>query len=214
MPTECDRCGGELEDFKGEERSVRVAVPAHYRNLHYVVWTGWCAKCNRQVKERVPGVLPRFAASNSQLAQNVMDRYVYGMTVGTISARTRRLGRATDCAATSTGSSRTTSRSSGSAAPAGSSCRNSSTCFARRRSIRAFGLSSIRASIRSDAHKPRCPNASLIDALMVREVLQSVIGSLRLRCGDPVARLTEALDAYALDKTFKIEDFLFPLQKA
>ena len=273
MPTECDRCGGELEDFKGEERSVRVAVPAHYRNLHYVVWTGWCAKCNRQVKERVPGVLPRFAASNSLLAQNVMDRYVYGMTVGTISARTRRLGRATDCAATSTGSSRTTSRSSGSAAPAGSSCRNSSTCFARRRSIRAFGLSSIRASIRSDAHKPRCPNASLIDAqardaglqkyqdiyrrhpdrsfqwaedrrvpaennmsergvrrtviarktcggsqsedaLMVREVLQSVIGSLRLRCGDPVARLTEALDAYALDKTFKIEDFLFPLQKA
>ena len=159
MPTECDRCGGELEDFKGEERSVRVAVPAHYRNLHYVVWTGWCAKCNRQVKERVPGVLPRFAASNSLLAQNVMDRYVYGMTVGTISARTRRLGRATDCAATSTGSSRTTSRSSGSAAPVGSSCRNSSTCFARRRSIRAFGLSSSRASIRSDAHKPRCPNA-------------------------------------------------------
>ena len=49
---------------------------------------------------------------------------------------------------------------------------------------------------------------------MVREVLQSVIGSLRLRCGDPVTRLTEALDAYALDKTFKIEDFLFPLQKA
>ena len=88
MPTECDRCGGELEDFKGEERSVRVAVPAHYRNLHYVVWTEWCAKCNRQVKERVPGVLPRFAASNSLLAQNVMDRYVYGMTVGTISART------------------------------------------------------------------------------------------------------------------------------
>ena len=43
---------------------------------------------------------------------------------------------------------------------------------------------------------------------MVREVMQSVIGSLRLRCGDPVARLTEALDAYALDKTFRIEDLL------
>ena len=49
---------------------------------------GWCAKCSRQVKERVPGVLPRFAASNGLLAQNVMDRYVYGMTAGTISART------------------------------------------------------------------------------------------------------------------------------
>ena len=87
-PPACDLCGGELEGFKVEERSVRVAVPAHYRNLRYVVWTGWCAKCNRQVKERVPGVLPRFAASNSLLAQNVMDRYVYGITVGTISART------------------------------------------------------------------------------------------------------------------------------
>ena len=40
------------------------------------------------------------------------------------------------------------------------------------------------------------------------------VGSLRLRYGDHVVRLTEALDAYALDKTFKIEDFLFPLQKA
>ena len=59
-----------------------------------------------------------------------------------------------------------------------------------------------------------CGGSQSEDALMVREVLQSVIGSLRLRCGDPVARLTEALDDYALDKTFKIEDFLFPLQKA
>ena len=58
-----------------------------------------------------------------------------------------------------------------------------------------------------------CGGSQSEDALMVREVLQSVIGSLRLRCGDPVARLTEALDAYALDKTFKIEDFLFPHEK-
>ena len=40
-----------------------------------------------------------------------------------------------------------------------------------------------------------------------------MLNSLRLRCGDPVARLTEALNAYALDKTFKIEDFLFPQPK-
>ena len=58
-----------------------------------------------------------------------------------------------------------------------------------------------------------CGGSQSEDALMVREVLQSVIGSLRLRCGDPVARLTEALNAYALDKTFKIEDFLFPQPK-
>ena len=58
-----------------------------------------------------------------------------------------------------------------------------------------------------------CGGSQSEDALMVREVLQSVIGSLRLRRGDPVARLTEALNAYALDKTFKIEDFLFPQPK-
>ena len=46
---------------------------------------------------------------------------------------------------------------------------------------------------------------------MVREVLQSVIESLRLRCADPVAKLTEALDAYAMDPGIYIPDLLFPL---
>ena len=44
--------------------------------------------CNRQVSQKVRGVLPRFSVANPLLAQNVMDRFVYGMTVGTISART------------------------------------------------------------------------------------------------------------------------------
>ena len=46
---------------------------------------------------------------------------------------------------------------------------------------------------------------------MVREVLQSVIESLRLRCADPVAKLTEALDAYVMDPGICIPDLLFPL---
>ena len=46
---------------------------------------------------------------------------------------------------------------------------------------------------------------------MVREVLQSVIESLRLRCADPVAKLTEALDAYAMDPGICIPDLFFPL---
>ena len=46
---------------------------------------------------------------------------------------------------------------------------------------------------------------------MVREVLQSVIESLRLRCADPVAKLTEALDAYAMAPGICIPDLLFPL---
>lgn len=87
-PAKCDVCGGDLVDFKTEERTVRVAVAPHYRTVRYVIATGWCPDCRRQVSEKVTGVLPHFAASNALLAQNVLDRYVYGMTVGTQSART------------------------------------------------------------------------------------------------------------------------------
>ena len=44
--------------------------------------------CNRQVSQKIRGVLPRFSVASPLLAQNVMDRFVYGMTVGTVSART------------------------------------------------------------------------------------------------------------------------------
>ena len=73
---------------KVEERTVRIAIPPHYRTLRYLIQSGWCESCNRQVSQKVRGVLPRFSVANPLLAQNVMDRFVYGMTVGTISART------------------------------------------------------------------------------------------------------------------------------
>ena len=56
-----------------------------------------------------------------------------------------------------------------------------------------------------------CGGSQSNDALLVREVLQSVIESLRLRCADPVAKLTEALDANAMDPGICIPDLLFPL---
>ena len=43
------------------------------------------------------------------------------------------------------------------------------------------------------------------------EIFSGVIESLRLRCADPVAKLTEALDAYAMDPGIGIPDLLFPL---
>ena len=44
-----------------------------------------------------------------------------------------------------------------------------------------------------------------------RGVRRTVIESLRLRCADPVAKLTEALDADAMDPGICIPDLLFPL---
>ena len=43
------------------------------------------------------------------------------------------------------------------------------------------------------------------------EIFSGVIESLRLRCADPVAKLTEALDAYAMDPGICIPDLLFAL---
>lgn len=93
-PEACRVCGGALADFGAGERTVRVAVPAHYRTLHHTVMRGWCPVCRREETAGIPGALPKFAASNSLLAQNVMDRFVYGMTAGAISARTG-LGKST-----------------------------------------------------------------------------------------------------------------------
>ena len=56
-----------------------------------------------------------------------------------------------------------------------------------------------------------CGGSQNNDALLVREVLQSVIKSLRLRCADPIAKLTEALNADAMDPGICIPDLLFPL---
>ena len=55
-----------------------------------------------------------------------------------------------------------------------------------------------------------CSGTQSNDALLVREVLQSVIESLRLLCADPVAKRTEALDADAMDSGICIPDVLFP----
>ena len=93
-PEKCDVCGGDLIDIKADERTVRVAVPPHYRTLHYTVLRGWCTSCNREVKQTIKGVMPHFAASNQLLAQNAIDRFVHSLTVGTISARTG-LGKST-----------------------------------------------------------------------------------------------------------------------
>ena len=45
-----------------------------------------------------------------------------------------------------------------------------------------------------------------------REVVQSVVMTTYLRYADPVAKLTEVLDAYAADQSVNIADLLFPVK--
>ena len=79
------------------------------------------------------------------------------------------------------------------------------------RSVPAENNMSERGVRRTVIARKVCGGSQSKDALMVCEVLQSVIESLRLRCADPVAKLTEALDAYAMDPGICIPDLLFPL---
>ena len=83
--------------------------------------------------------------------------------------------------------------------------------WAENRSVPAEHNMSERGVRRTVIARKVCGGSQSKDALMVREVLQSVIESLRLRCADPVATLTEALDAYAVDPSICIPDLLFPL---
>ena len=79
------------------------------------------------------------------------------------------------------------------------------------RSVPAENNMSERGVRRTVIARKVCGGSQSNDALLVREVLQSVIESLRLRCADPVAKLTEALDANAMDPGICIPDLLFPL---
>ena len=83
--------------------------------------------------------------------------------------------------------------------------------WAEKRSVPAEDNMSERGVRRTVIARKVCGGSQSKDALMVREVLQSLIESLRLRCAEPVAKLTEALDAYAMDPGICIPDLLFPL---
>ena len=83
--------------------------------------------------------------------------------------------------------------------------------WAENRSVPAEDNMSERGVRRTVIARKVCGGSQSEDALMVREVLQSVVESLRLRCADPVSKLTEALDAYAMDPGICIPDLPFPL---
>ena len=87
-PSVCPDCGAPLVRVAPEGREVRDIPPPRLRTVHWTVGRGFCPHCRKAFAGAVPGVLPRFAATNRAIAQNAADRYLHRMTVGTISRRT------------------------------------------------------------------------------------------------------------------------------
>jgi transposase len=91
-PEVCPCCGGALEDFPGEEETVRELIdchpqPAFRRRVR--VPTRYCPHCRRPVRPRVPGVLPKTRLTNNVLARAATEHYHDGVPMGTVA---RRLG--------------------------------------------------------------------------------------------------------------------------
>ena len=87
-PSACPDCGRPLLRVAPESREVRDIPPPRFRTVRWTVGRGFCPHCRKAFSGAVPGVLPRFAATNRAIAQNAADRYLHRMTVGTISRRT------------------------------------------------------------------------------------------------------------------------------
>ena len=87
-PSVCPDCGAPLVRVAPEGREVRDIPPPRFRTVRWTVGRGFCPHCRKAFAGAVPGVLPRFAATNRAIAQNMSDRYLHRMTVGTVSRRT------------------------------------------------------------------------------------------------------------------------------
>ena len=87
-PPVCPGCGRPLVRVAPESRCVRDIPPPRFRTVHWAVGRGFCPHCRKAFAGTVPGVLPRFAATNRAIAQNAADHYLHRMTVGTVSRRT------------------------------------------------------------------------------------------------------------------------------
>ena len=87
-PSVCPDCGAPLVRVAPEERVLRDIPSPRFRTVHWTVGRGFCPHCRKAVAGEVPGVLPHFAATNRALSQNMSDRYLHRMTVGTIARRT------------------------------------------------------------------------------------------------------------------------------
>ena len=87
-PSVCPDCGRPLVRVAPESRCVRDIPPPRFRTVHWTVGRGFCPHCRKAFSGTVPGVLPRFAATNRAIAQNAADHYLHRMTAGTVPRRT------------------------------------------------------------------------------------------------------------------------------
>lgn len=90
MPSACPCCGGGLVDFPGEDETVRELIDCHplptFRRRVRVP-ARYCPHCQKPVRPRIPGVLPKTRLCNNVLARTASEHYLDGVPMGTVARR-------------------------------------------------------------------------------------------------------------------------------
>ncbi len=94
LPEACPRCGGAVEPTaRTDERFEFEAVARTLRTIRHVLHRGWCPRCKRRVRPRVPFALPDSDYGPRAHAMLASLRATMGSTVGDLETFTRTVWR-------------------------------------------------------------------------------------------------------------------------
>jgi transposase len=80
----CPHCGGDVETFETDERTVMDSEPLRPKRRVYRLPRQRCKKCRRIVRAKAPAVLPKSLYGNQLIANAVVMHYVHGIPLGRI----------------------------------------------------------------------------------------------------------------------------------
>ena len=88
LPQRCPSCGTALEDQDTDSRTVLDAEPVKVQKIVYRLERKRCPRCQRFLRARAPGVLPKSLLGNGLLTHVVVQHYHRGVALGSLAQQT------------------------------------------------------------------------------------------------------------------------------
>lgn len=82
----CPDCGERLEDRGYKDRTVVESAPVRAKRTLYHLGQKRCPKCRKEIKAKVPSVLPRNLYGNQLLSHVATNHYLHGIPLGRVLA--------------------------------------------------------------------------------------------------------------------------------